>query len=104
MVQELTAISTKTLASPEVERYMLLIEKFTNSINPILTLSSDMLPGKRKIKTLEIDKVAWLLGTDNMTVQKWADAGILKSYPTNHRTKKIFRRKDVAVLLAKLGA
>ncbi len=63
-----------------------------------------MLASKREITTLKIDKVSWLLGTDNMTVQKLADAGILKSYPTNHGTEKIYRRKDVAVLLAKLGA
>ena len=63
-----------------------------------------MLRCEDKIKTLDTDKVAWLLGTDSKTVCQWANAGILKPYRTTRRGDRLFRRGNVACLLARLGA
>ncbi|MFC1932393.1 hypothetical protein ACFLXU_02015 [Chloroflexota bacterium] len=57
-----------------------------------------------KIKTLSTDKVAWLLGTDSKTVCLWTGAGIIKPYRTNRYGDTLFRRGEVARLLARLGA
>ena len=63
-----------------------------------------MLHRERKIKTLNTDKVAWLLGTDSKTVLRWVGAGIIKSCRTTRCGDRLFRRGDVVSLLAKLGA
>ncbi|MFC1932392.1 helix-turn-helix domain-containing protein [Chloroflexota bacterium] len=63
-----------------------------------------MLQRERKIKTLNTDKVAWLLGTDSKTVLRWASAGIIKSCRTTCQGDRLFRRGDVVDLLTKLGA
>ena len=63
-----------------------------------------MLRREYKIKTLDTDKVAWLLGTDSKTVCQWANAGILKPYRTTRCGDRLFRRDGVARLLARLGA
>ena len=63
-----------------------------------------MLRQKFRIKTLRIDDVAWLLDTDVGTVQRWANSGIIKACRTTHRGEQLFRRDDVAYLLASLGA
>ena len=57
-----------------------------------------------RIKTLDAGKVAWLLGTDSKTVQLWAYSGIIKTYRTTRYGDRLFRRGDVARLLARLGA
>jgi len=56
-----------------------------------------------RIKTLKIDEVAWLLSTDIKTVQRWANAGIIKVCRITGSGKQMFRRDDVAHLLASLG-
>ena len=55
-------------------------------------------------RTLKTGEVAWLLSTDRKTVQQWAKAGIMRPYRTNGLGDLIFKREDVACLLAKLGA
>lgn len=62
-----------------------------------------MVLNKRKITTLTLDKVAWLVGTNRETVLRWTDAGILKPYSISGNSEKVFKRKDVAKLLVKLG-
>ena len=57
-----------------------------------------------RIRTLDVDKVAWLLGTDNKTVQRWVYSGIIRPYRTTLCGDILFRRGDVAYLLARLGA
>lgn len=59
---------------------------------------------KFKIRTLGTGQVAWLLGTDTKTINRWADAGILKAWRTTCRGDKRFRRVEIANLLARLGA
>ena len=63
-----------------------------------------MMRNRMRIKTLTINDVAWLLGTDVSTVQLWASSGIIKSFRTTNRGEQLFRRGDVANLLASLGA
>ena len=63
-----------------------------------------MMRNRMKIKTLSIEDVAWLLGTDVSTVKPWASSGIIKSCRTSSRGEQMFRREDVANLLASLGA
>ena len=65
-------------------------------------------PGKiehieNRINTLSINDVAWLSGIDDEAVQRWVDAGIIKTCPTTRRSNRRFRRDDVANLLARLG-
>lgn len=62
-----------------------------------------MLNRGHKIKTLSTGKVAWLLGTDSKTVLQWMGAGIIKPYRTNRYGDTLFRRGEVARLLARLG-
>ncbi len=63
-----------------------------------------MLHTERRIAMLTIDDVAWLLGTDIKTVQRWANSGIIKACRATGCSKPIFRRDDVAHLLAMIGA
>ena len=55
-------------------------------------------------RTLKTGEVAWLLSTNTKTVQRWAEAGIMKPCRTNGRGALVFKREDVASLLTKLGA
>ena len=60
---------------------------------------------QQQIQTmLKVDDVAWLLGTDNKTVQHWADAGVIKVFPPNGSGSLRFKREDIARILSKLGA
>lgn len=62
-----------------------------------------MLLQKFRVTTLSIDDVAWLLGTDVATIQRWVNSGILKCQTAAHG-EKLFLREEVASLLANLGA
>jgi len=62
-----------------------------------------MLLQKFRVKTLSIDDVAWLLGTDVATIQRWVKSGILKCQTADHG-EQLFCREEVASLLANLGA
>jgi len=59
---------------------------------------------KHGIKTLTISQVAWLLGTDDETVLRWADSGIIKAWRNTCRGERRFLRGEIASLLASLGA
>lgn len=59
---------------------------------------------EQTIAILKTGEVAWLLGTHNNTVRRWADRGIIRSYRINHRGDRRFKREDVARLLDRLGA
>ena len=63
-----------------------------------------MLYTKLRINTLKIAEVAWLLDTDVSTIQRWVNSGIIKSCRTKPSGEPLFRREDVASLLASLGA
>ena len=56
------------------------------------------------ITMLSISDVAWLFGIHSNTVRRWADRGIIRACRSNSRGDRRFRRRDVARLLAKLGA
>ena len=56
------------------------------------------------IKTLTTGQVAWLLGTDDKTVLRWADSGIIKAWRTTCRGDRRFQRGEIASLLTRLGA
>ena len=58
---------------------------------------------ENRINTLSINDVAWLLGMDSEAVQRWVDAGIIKTCHTTCRSNRRFRRDDIAHLLARLG-
>ena len=62
-----------------------------------------MLVLKNKIKKLRIEDVAWLLDTDVKTVQRWANAGIIRPCRTAPRGDILFRLDDIARLLVRLG-
>jgi predicted site-specific integrase-resolvase len=53
---------------------------------------------------LSSNEVAWLLGTDVMTLENWGNAGIIKPCRNSFPGDKHFRREDIAALLAKIGA
>jgi excisionase family DNA binding protein len=57
----------------------------------------------KKAEMLSTSNVAWLLDIRRNTVKQWADAGIIKAYRNGGRDE-MFKREDVAHLLAKLGA
>ena len=59
---------------------------------------------KLNIKTLKTNDVAWLLGTDIMTVKRWAKSGIIKSCRTTNEGEPVFKPKDIAKFLAHIGA
>jgi len=59
---------------------------------------------KINIEMLKIDDVAWLLGTDIMTVERWAKSGIIKPYRTTDEGEPVFKPKDIAKFLAHIGA
>ena len=58
----------------------------------------------RRIQFLRTSDVAWLLDTQDKTIDCWTEAGILKCHHLDHRGERIFRREDIAELLARLGA
>lgn len=63
-----------------------------------------MLRREYKIKTLDTEEVAWLLGTDNKTIGQLVNMGILKPCGTTDHGDRLFLRSDIARLLEKLGA
>jgi len=54
-------------------------------------------------ETLKLSDVAWLLSTNVKTVQQWANSGIIKPKRITPQGELLFRRDDVARLLARLG-
>ena len=57
-----------------------------------------------RIQFLRTSDVAWLLDTQNNTIDCWTEAGILNAHHLDHRGERIFKREDVADLLVRLGA
>ena len=55
------------------------------------------------IHFLRTSDVAWLLDTQNNTINCWTEAGILNAHHLDHDGERIFRREDIADLLARLG-
>ncbi len=63
-----------------------------------------MLRREYEIAVLDTEEVAWLLGTDSEIVGKLVNVGMLKLYRTTHHGNRLFRRREVARLLERLGA
>lgn len=57
-----------------------------------------------RIRFLRTSDVAWLLDTQGNTIDCWTKAGILKCHHVDRRGERIFKREDIADLLARLGA
>ena len=58
----------------------------------------------RRIRFLRTSDVAWLLNTQSNTIDCWTEAGILKCHHLDRHGERIFKREDIANLLARLGA
>jgi hypothetical protein len=58
----------------------------------------------RRIRFLRTSDVAWLLDTPSNTIDCWTEAGILKCHHLDRQGERIFKREDIADLLARLGA
>lgn len=56
------------------------------------------------IQFLRTSDVARLLSTQNNTIDCWTEAGIIKCHHLDHQGERIFKREDIADLLARLGA
>ena len=59
---------------------------------------------ERRIQFLRTSDVAWLLNTQSNTIDCWTEAGILKCHHLDRDGERIFKRQDIADLLARLGA
>ena len=59
---------------------------------------------KRTNDIMRTGEVAWLFNVSSNTVRHWANSGIIRASRIGIRSDRRFQRKDVAQLMAKLGA
>ena len=58
----------------------------------------------RRIRFLRTSDVARLLNTQSNTIDCWTEAGIIKCHYLDRHGERVFKREDIADLLARLGA